>query len=79
MPSESLADIKQADWIRACTKLGLRVEKNRGKGSHALVKQPDGEARLTIQSDLHKIINQKYFKKLIQWGFTEERIFEALR
>lgn len=79
MPSESLADIKQNDWIRACRNLGLQVETRRGKGSHVLVKHPRNGMKYTVQSDLHKIINIKIFNKLKQWGFTEEQIFEALR
>ncbi|MBP9864493.1 hypothetical protein KBC54_03535 [Patescibacteria group bacterium] len=79
MSSESLSDVKQNDWIRACRKLGLQVETNRGKGGHVLVKHPQNGMKYTVQSDLHKIINIKIFHKLEQWGFTEEQIFEALR
>ncbi|EKD33271.1 MAG: hypothetical protein ACD_76C00055G0003 [uncultured bacterium] len=79
MPSESLADVKQRDWIRACLKLGLRVETNHGKGSHVLVKHPQNGSKYTIQNDLYKILNIKIKNKLIQWGFTEDQIFEALR
>lgn len=79
MPRESLADVKQRDWIRVCRKLGLQVETNRGKGGHVLVKHPSNGNKYTVQSDLHKIINIKIFNKLQQWGFTEEQIFEALR
>lgn len=79
MPSESLADITQRDWIRACRKLGLEVETGRGKGGHVLVKHPQNGMKYTVQSDLHKVINIKIFNKLKQWGFTEDQIFEALR
>lgn len=34
MPKRNFFDISQADWIKACKKLGLRVETKRGKGSH---------------------------------------------
>lgn len=79
MPSESLADITQGDWIRTCHKLGLTVETKHGKGSHILVKHPVNGTKYTIQRDLHRIINIKIFNKLKQWEFTEEKIFEALR
>ena len=79
MPSESLADVKQSDWIRACRKLGLLVETGRGKGGHVLVKHPQNGMKYTVQTDLHKIINVKIFNKLKEWGFAEECIFEALR
>lgn len=79
MPSESLADIKQNDWIRACRKLGLQVETHRGKGGHVLVKHPQNGTKYTVQSDLHRVINIKIFNKLKQWGFTERQLFEALR
>ncbi|MEK7516304.1 MAG: hypothetical protein AAB562_01780 [Patescibacteria group bacterium] len=79
MPSESLADVKQSDWIRACRKLGLRVETRHGKGSHVLVKHPQNGSKYTIQYDLHRVINIKIFNKLKQWGLVEDAILEALR
>ncbi len=79
MPSESLADIHQNDWIRACRKLGLHVETHRGKGGHVLVKHPRNGMKYTVQSDLHRVINIKILNKLKRWGFTREQIFEALR
>jgi len=79
MPSRSLADIRQHDWIRACHKLGLRVESNHGKGSHVLIKHPSDQRKYTLQHHLHKTINIKIFKKLLEWGFSEEELWEALR
>ncbi len=79
MPSESLADITQKDWIRACLKLGLRVDTKHGKGSHALVCHPTTGAKYTLQQRLHRIINVRIFHTLEQWGFSNEQIFEALR
>ena len=79
MPSESLSDVTQRDWIRACSKLGLTVDTRHGRGSHILVKHPTSGIKYTIQNDLHRIINIKIFNKLKQWGFTEEQIHEALR
>jgi len=79
MPSESLADVKQSDWIRASRKLGLQVETKHGKGSHVLVKHPTNGTKYTVQHDLHRVLNIKIFNKLKQWGFTDEQVFEALR
>ena len=79
MPSESLADIRQKDWMRACLKLGLRVETKHGKGSHVLICHKTNGTKYTLQRDLYRIINVKIFHKLKEWGFSEEEIFEALR
>lgn len=79
MSSESLADIRQKDWIRACQKLGLIVDTRHGKGSHVLIKHPQKGIKYTLQQDLHKIVNQKILKKLLEWGFSEQEVFEALR
>ena len=77
--SESLADIRQKDWIRACRKLGIDVDTRHGKGSHVLVKHPNNETKYTIQNDLFKIANQRIFSKLKEWGFDEDTIWKALR
>ena len=78
MPSRSFGDITQAKWRKACLKLGLIVEMNRGKGSHILVKHPKTENKYTIQKDLHKFINIKIFKKMLEWGFEEDDVWNAL-
>jgi len=78
MPKRSFSDITQAQWERACFKLGLTVEKRAGKGSHILVKNYNTNHKYTIQKNLHKFINLKIFKKLLEWGFNEEDIWEAL-
>lgn len=79
MPSRSFSDITQSEWIKACAKLGLTVETKHGKGSHVLIKHPKTEHKYTIQRDLHKFINMKIFKKMLEWGFEEENIWEALK
>ena len=56
----------------------IRCKNKRGKGSHILVKHPQTERKYTIQKNLHKFINIKIFKKLLEWGFSEEEIWEAL-
>ena len=68
----------QKDWIKACKRLGLVVDCRRGKGSHCLVKNPKSGAKTTIQYKLYNIANIKIYKKLIEWGFTEEEINNAL-
>ncbi len=78
MPSRSLADITQRQWIRACRKLGLQVETKHGKGSHVLVKHPNDGRKYTIQKNLNRLINQKIFKKLLEWEFGEDEIWKAL-
>lgn len=79
MPSRSFSDITQSQWIKACHKLGLVVESKHGKGSHVLVKHPQTEHKYTIQNNLHKFINMKIFKKMLEWGFEEEQIWDALK
>lgn len=78
MLSRSFSDITQAQWERACFKLGLKVNRKPGKGSHILVKHPRTGHKYTIQKNLHKFINIKIFKKLLEWGFNEENIWDAL-
>jgi len=43
------------------------------------VKHPQTGHKYTIQKNLHKFINIKIFKKMLEWGFDEERIWEALK
>lgn len=71
-------DITQNEWIKACRKLGLEVDCTRGKGSHCLVKHPHSGVKYTLQHDLHKFLNMKIFKKLMEWGFQEKDIWDAL-
>lgn len=69
---------KQKDWIRICKKLGLDVDPTRGKGSHCLIKNPKTGAKFTIQHELYNIVNLKIYKKLLEWGYTEDEINEAM-
>ncbi len=73
-----LSDLKQSDWIRASRKLGLVVDCSKGKGSHCLIINPQTNRQYTLQRKLHKFINIKIFKKLLEWGFEESAIMEAL-
>ena len=75
---DGLSDLKQKDWIRACKKLDLIVDCSKGKGSHCLIKHPLRNKSYTIQKNLYKIANQKIFKKLQEWGFTEKDIKKAI-
>lgn len=79
MSGRSFSDITQTRWIRACQKLGLIVETGFGKGNHVRVTHPDTKRKYTIQYKLHKFINIKIFKKMLEWGFTEEEIWQALK
>ena len=79
MSSHSFSDITQAQWIKACRKLGLIVETGFGKGSHVRILHPKTQQKYTLQYHLHKFINLKVFKKMLEWGFTEEQIWEALK
>lgn len=79
MPSRSFSDITQAQWARACRKLGLIVEVGFGKGSHIRVSNPKTARKYTIQYGLHKFINIKIFKQMLEWGFDEKEIWEALK
>lgn len=58
--------------------MGLIVQTGSGKGSHALVMHPQTNKKYTIQRHLHKFLNIKIFKKMLEWGFEEEKIWEAL-
>lgn len=78
MSKRSFSDLKQSDWIKTCRRLGLNVETNRGKGSHCLIKHPKTGHKYTIQRHLHKFINIKIFKKMLDWGFEEDDIWNAL-
>ena len=79
MSSRSFSDIMQARWIKACLKLGLFIDRGSGKGSHVLVKNPKTSVKYTVQYRLHKFINMKIFKKMMEWGFSEEQIWEVLK
>ncbi|MBI5077366.1 hypothetical protein HZB94_03215 [Candidatus Falkowbacteria bacterium] len=79
MSSRSFSDITQSQWIKACRKLGLIVDFSSGKGSHVRVEHTQTQAKYTIQYNLHKFINMKIYKKMMEWGFEEEQIWDALK
>lgn len=76
---EGLSDLKQKDWIQACRKLGLEVDCRKGNGSHCLIKHPKTGSKYTLQYKLHKFLNLKILKKMMEWGFEEKEIRDALR
>jgi len=73
MSSRSFSDITQSQWIKACRKLGLIIDSGFGKGSHIRVEHPYTRAKYTIQHNLHKIINIKIFKKMMEWVLTRRK------
>jgi len=79
MSNHSFSDITQSQWIKACLKLGLKVDCGFGKGSHVRVEHAHTKAKYTIQHNLHKFINMKIFKKMMEWGFEEEKIWDVLK
>lgn len=79
MSSHSFSDITQFQWIKACRKLGLLINHGFGKGSHVRIEHPQTKAKYTLQYSLHKFINIKIFRKLLEWGFDEETIWSALK
>lgn len=79
MSSHSFSDITQSQWIKACLKLGLTIDTKSGKGSHVAVIHPQTQAKYTIQRNLHKFINIKIFKKMLEWGLEENQIWDALK
>ena len=76
---QGLSDLKQNDWIRASRKIGLVVDCSKGKGSHCLIIDLKTNRKYTLQKDLYKIVNEKIFKKMLNWGFSEETILDALK
>lgn len=78
MPNRSFSDITQKDWLRACRKLDLIVNTKYGKGSHCLITNSQTNQKYTVQHKLHKFVNLKIFKKLMEWGFSEKDIWNAL-
>lgn len=75
----SVNNLKQKHWIKACRKLGLKIDTKRGKGSHVLIKHSQDNRKYTIQKKLNKIINKEIFKKLLEWDFDESEVWKALK
>lgn len=81
---QQLGNIKKGEeWLKVADKLQLRI--CRGSKHPSTIRDPklpedNGKASLiaTIQSDLHKTINQKIFKELLKFGIPEDDIWKAL-
>lgn len=81
-PLKSLSsDISQKQWLKACKKLGLKVDKIAGHGSHAIVKCPQNPIGrpITIQNHINRLISVEIYKSLKNLGFSEEDIDKALK
>lgn len=75
----SLTDLTQKQWTKAFIKLGLEVDKKKGKGSHYRVHNPRNGKYTTLPSRCHKFISLALYKQLLEWDFSEEDIDKALR
>ena len=81
---QRLGNIKKGEeWLKAGEVLGLRV--CRASKHPAAIRDPklpndNGKASLiaTIQSHLHKGINQVIFKEILRFGIDEDSIWRAL-
>jgi predicted RNA binding protein YcfA (HicA-like mRNA interferase family) len=75
----SLTDLTQKQWTKAFKKLGLEIDKKKGKGSHYRAYNPRNGKFTTIPSHCHKFISLALYKQLLEWDFSEEEIDSALR
>ena len=82
---KGLDGIKQKDWLVAGKRLGVEASKKGGNGSHAVLRDPrypdpsDTRGLIsTIQKKLFKQANQAIFKQLLNYGFSEDEIWQAL-
>ena len=75
----SLTDLTQKRWVKALKKLGLEVDKKKGKGSHYRVHNPRNGKYTTLPAHCHKFTSLAIYKQLLEWGFTEQEIDNALR
>jgi len=82
---KSLDGVTQKNWESAADRLGLSFSYCYGKGSHAVIRDPQypdpADIRgliVTVQKNLYKQANRSIFKKLIDWGISEDDIWKAL-
>lgn len=61
------------------TKLGLEIDKKKGKGSHVRVFNSKNNKPTTVPHKCHKYINLGLYRVLLEWGFSEEEIDAALK
>lgn len=74
-----LTNMTQKKWVKACKRLGLIVDKKKGKGSHYRIINPASGRPQTLPADCHKFISIEIYKSLLEWGFTEEEIDKAIK
>jgi hypothetical protein len=74
----NLTNITQKKWAKACIRLGLEVDKKKGKGSHYRIINPVNHRKQTLPSDCHKFISLEIYKTLLEWNINEEDIDKAL-
>ena len=75
----SLTNLKQKDWVKACKKLNLVVDKKKGKGSHYRIINPDTNQVTTLPSHCHKFISIAIYNTFLEWGISEEDLDKALK
>jgi hypothetical protein len=82
---KSLDGITQKNWESAANRLGLSFSYRFGKGPHAVIRDPQypdpADTRgliATVQKNLYKQANRSIFKKLRDWGISEDDIWKAL-
>lgn len=75
----NLKNLTQKKWCKALKRLGMEVDKKKGKGSHYRVVNPATNQKTTLPSDCHQYISLDIYKTLLQWGVSEEDLDKALR
>lgn len=76
--SELPSDLKRNKLIRALIRLGFRVDKSGGEGSHYKIICPD-EKVVVIQYKLHKIMLREVLKEIERYsGITWKQIKREL-
>lgn len=81
-----LNNINQSDWIKAAKKLGLRVVYSKSGTSHTVtLRDPNNliddnlnSLITTLQVNLYKEANRSIFKRIIDFGVSEDDLWEAL-
>lgn len=81
-----LKNIKKRDvWIRAAKKLGLKVTQPSGGSSHYAIRLTKYENHdikgliSVVYNPVRKDISEKIFKKLLDFGYSEDSIWKALK
>lgn len=86
-----IKNLTQNDWIKACKRLGLDVDKTKGRGSHCCVYEPNCKTKntseyliATIQRNLYPQIQTKILKRVVCYGiesakYTEQDVWLVLK